>query len=602
YSTLALRCLHMRELAGAWIALFSMAVIGVANTSLPACTADAARYKPCELHFEWNPGELPAGQSPFHYEWLNVEFRGPDQTTYLIHPFWDGGNRLRARFTPDLAGVWHYRITSPVKRWEVRDATFTVADDSSPGWVSVANVRHWWTDNKQPHLWVSAEVPWLRLDQNAFQSFADARKADGFTHLRGVLLSGGVGGNGPLDANGNPNFAYFSKLDDRLLYANDRGFVLDLVLADENFVSTGVFDQWQLRDDLIKYVIARYSPLNVSWQGLKDFEDRVGNRALLKELAALLKKNDSFHHTMSTDARLTSSMLLRDGWENYIIEASPDPQLAAVERQFTAAPQVHIIQGVEPDAFRHELWLSTTNGEYPTMRYEASQNPANIAAMKTWITVMSGVRHWEFEPFYDVDGARAVGLDNVEYLLYAAKPGTVEIDFSEKHKYNPRWINPRTGEVTELKDVKQDTYSQTTPGPGDWILQVPRDGQKEHMLKSYKFESVPAPEQVPELNAKSIPFEIEAPSGHKLDGNAPVRYGAKITRANRSTRLMQYMWIGEVMADGEGPRVLALGASGNFEIPAKLIKKYPAILNLRLNAINANGKAYSLESAYQIEK
>jgi hypothetical protein len=236
------------------------------------------------------------------------------------------------------------------------------------------------------------------------------------------------------------------------------------------------------------------------------------------------------------------------------------------------------------------------------MRYEASQNPANIAAMKTWITVMSGVRHWEFEPFYDVDGARAVGLDNVEYLLYAAKPGTVEIDFSEKHKYNPRWINPRTGEVTELKDVKQDTYSQTTPGPGDWILQVPRDGQKEHMLKSYKFESVAAPEQVPELNAKSIPFEIEAPSGHKLTGKAPVPYSAKITRANRSTRLMQYMWIGEVMADGEGPRVLALGASGNFEIPAKLIKKYPAILNLRLNAINANGKAYSLESAYQIEK
>lgn len=598
----ALRCLHMRELAIAWIAIFSLATIGAADTSLPVCTAGAAQYKPCELRFEWNPGELPAGESAFHYEWLNIEFRGPDQTTYLIHPFWDGGNRLRARFAPNLAGIWHYRITSPIKRWEVRDATFSVAGGTNPGWVSVANVRHWWTNNRQPHLWVSAEVPWLQLDQAAFQAFADARKSDGFTHLRGVLLSGAAGANGPLDAKGNPNFAYFAKLDDRLLYANDRGFVLDLMLADESFISSGAFDQWQLRDDLIKYIAARYSPLDVSWQGFQDFEDRAGNRVLLKEIAGLLKNSDPFHHTMSTDARMTSSMLLRDGWENYIIEASPDPQLAAVERQFTAAPQVHVIQGVAPDAFRHELWQSTTNGEYPTMRYEASKNTANIAAMKTWIQVMSGVRHWEFEPFYDVDGARAVGLDNVEYLLYAARPGTVEIEFSEKHKYNPQWINPRTGETIALKDAKQDTYSQTTPGPGDWILEMPRDGQKEHMLKSYKFESVPAPEQVPELNAKSIPFKMEAPSGQTLDGNAPVPYSAKITRANRASRLMQYMWIGEVVADGEGPRVLALGASGDFKIPAKLIKKYPALLNLRLNAINANGKAYSLEGAYQITK
>ena len=213
-------------------------------------------------------------------------------------------------------------------------------------------------------------------------------------------------------------------------------------------------------------MISRYAPLNVTWEGIEHFEDRAGNRALLKEIAASLDKYDSFHHPRSTDARITSSVLLRDDWENFIIEGSPNPQLGAVERQFTAAPQVHVIQGIEPDAFRHELWLSTTNGEYPTMTYQAARNPANIEAMKVWIKVMADVRHWEFEPFFDVDGARAVGLDNVEYLLYAEKPGTVEISFSEKHKYNPRWINPRTGETIDLKDVKQDTYSETTPAGG----------------------------------------------------------------------------------------------------------------------------------------
>ena len=77
--------------------------------------------------------------------------------------------------------------------------------------------------------------------------------------------------------------------------------------------------------------------------------------------------------------------------------------------------------------------------------------------MRTWFKLMSDTRHWEFEPFFDVDGARAMGLDNVEYVLYAEQPGTVEISFSEERKYNPRWINPRTGEITDLKDVKQDT-------------------------------------------------------------------------------------------------------------------------------------------------
>jgi Domain of unknown function (DUF5060)/Protein of unknown function (DUF4038) len=592
----------MREMAGALMALLSIATVAARGASLPACDGGAVKGKPCELRFEWNAAELAAGKSPFHDEILNVEFRGPDQTTYLIRPFWDGGRMVRARFTPNLGGKWNYRVTSEIKRLEVREASFTAADNNSPGFVSVANVRHWWTADKQPHLWCSAEAPWLDLDDSGFKAFVDARKRDGFTHLRGVVLTRAAGA-GPLDGNGHPNFAYFTKLDDRLLYANDQGLVLDLILADSAFVQSGALDPWEQRDALIRYVISRYAVLNVSWQGFEHFEDRPGNRNLLKEMADLLKRYDQFHHAISTDAGMTSSVLLADGWENYIIEASPNPQLAAVDRQFTAEPQIHVIQSVEPDAFRRELWHSTTNGEYPTMRYQAAQNPSNIEAMKVWIKVMSDVRHWEFEPFFDVDGARAVGLNNVEYLLYADKPGTVEIDFSEKHKYNPRWINPRTGETIELKNAKQDSYSQTTPAEGgDWILQVPREGHKEGMLKSYKFESADAPVQEIELNPDKVPFEILQPQGEEIDSTKPIAYEIKMKRANRATRLMQYVWIGEVVADGEGPRVLALGGSGTCEFPPNLIKKRPAILNLRLNAINANGKAYSVEKAYQISK
>ena len=90
-------------------------------------------------------------------------------------------------------------------------------------------------------------------------------------------------------------------------------------------------------------------------------------------------------------------------------------------------------------------WTSTTNGEYPSLSYESLRNEANLRAVQTWFKVLSDTRHWELEPYFDVDGARAVGLEEVEYLAYAQTPGVVEITLP-KHKYNPVWVNPISGE------------------------------------------------------------------------------------------------------------------------------------------------------------
>lgn len=592
----------MRSFAVAFVALLAPAVPGYA-ASLPSCDAGAAKYSPCELRFEWNQGELPSGKSPFQNELLNVAFRGPDATTYLIRAFWDGGRTLRVRFTPNQAGTWTYRITSVLKRFDNRQSTFSVSDDSAPGFINVANVRHWRTDNKQPHLWMSAEAPWLDLDSGAFRKWVDARKSDGFTHVRGVLLTESSHAGKPFSSNFEPDTAYFSALDDRVLYANSAGLALDLVLADGSFLKTGATETPQTLEPLIRYLVARYGALNVCWQGIERFEDQPHARTLLDQIGSLLEKYDSFRHPRSTDARQTSSMLLRDGWENYIVEGSVNPQLGDVERQITAAPQVHVIQSIEPTAFRQELWRATTNGEYPTMRFEASSDDANIQAMRLWFKIMSNTRHWEFEPFFDIDGARCAGLDNVEYLLYAQRPGTVEITFPEKHKYDAHWINPASGETIELKDVKQDAFSEPTPGGNnDWLLQLERTGKKESMLKSYRFESVSAPIQEIELDPTKAPFEIVAPSGHEISVGTPAKYGVKITRANRATRSMEYLWTGEIVAEGEGPRVIALGASGSLDFPARLMKAKSALLNVTVSAINANGKAYSVSKVYQISQ
>ena len=567
--------------------------------ALPACSEGAKSFSPCELTFNWNNNELPASASPYRDDLLNVEFRSPSHTTYLVHAFWDGGSTLRVRFSPTEPGTWAYHVSSSIKRLDDKESTFSVADTSSPGFVSVANVRHWWTTNKQPHLWLAASVPFLQLDQPSMESWLDARKHDGFTHVRGTLLTL-TGSIKPLNADLEPNLPYFAALDQRILAANDRGFTLDLILADDQFIQAGFFATADRREPLVRYLAARYGSLNVTWQGIEHFEDVPHPRALLKDLNALLQKYDGYNHPRSTDARMTSSPFFGDGWMNYLIEACPSPELGAVEHQFTASPEIHIVGATDPDKFRHELWASTTSGEYPSVSYDALRNEANVKAVQIWVRVMRDTRHWELEPYFDVDGARAVGLEEVEYLAYAAQPGNVEITLP-KHKYNPVWVNPATGEEIPLKNYKGEVFSQPTPDNShDWVLQVAREGHKASMLRSYYFESQSPPIQEVETNPARIPFEITDPRGDSFNAAIPTPFGVKLTRANRASRFMQYVWWGEIAGGSEGPRVLGIGSSGTFSIPKYMLDQRPAPLSLRLQAINAYGKAYEVDKVYQL--
>ena len=71
-------------------------------------------------------------------------------------------------------------------------------------------------------------------------------------------------------------------------------------------------------------MVARYAAFNITWQGLGEFEDYADGRALLKELGLDLKKLDPYQHPRSSNAKITSSPLLADGWMDYVIEGSQD--------------------------------------------------------------------------------------------------------------------------------------------------------------------------------------------------------------------------------------------------------------------------------------
>ncbi len=588
------------QVLGRIVALsFVSAIFPAFAATLPACSNNAKTFLPCELTFSWQPAELPPNASPYKDELLNVEFRSPNHVTYLMHAFWPGGQSLKVRFSPTEAGQWTYRITSALKRFDNQEATFNVSDSGLPGFVGVANLRHWWTTNKQPHLWLAAAAPLLQLDQSGFENWLDARKHDGFTHIRATLLTLGASSK-PLTSGALPDMAYFDALDDRLLAADVRGFALDLLLAGDGFIHSGAFGSWEQRDALVRYLVARYGGLNVTWQGIEHYEDIPGGRALLKDLNASLQKYDSFRHPRSTDARTSSSPLVSDGWMNYMIEAVENPQFGAVEHQFTEQPEIHIINATDPESFRHQLWSSTTNGEYPSVSYESLRNEANVRAVQTWVKVVSDTRHWEFEPYFDVDGARAVGLAEIGYIAYAQNPGIVEINF-DRHKYTPIWINPATGEEIVEKNWRGEVFSRPTPDNShDWILDIEREGHKESMLRSVRFESIDPPVQEVETDTAKIPFDVVEPAGDQINTQQPVPFRIKLTRSNRASRTMQYIWWGEVVANGAGARLLGVGPNGTFAIPGDLIKEPGQTLSLRVQAINANGKAYEIDKVYQL--
>jgi hypothetical protein len=131
------------------------------------------------------------------------------------------------------------------------------------------------------------------------------------------------------------------------------------------------------------------------------------------------------------------------------------------------------------------------------------------------------------------------------------------------------------------------------------VLHVERQGKKEGM-RSYKFESRPVAVQEVEQNPQKVPFEVTEPAGDTLSMAQPPKYAVRVTRESPVTRKMMYLWTGDVAVDGQGSRVLGTGDSGVFTFPPGTATNFPAVLNVRINALNAKGKVYATYKVYQL--
>jgi hypothetical protein len=580
-------------------------------------------YSLCELVFELDAAEMQTHPSPYATVQLRAEFRSPRHRTFLMPAFWDGGNRMVIRFAPIDAGDWGFRVSGNLPRFEGKLGKFTAEPAAVPGFIKPANGYHWrYTENLQPHLWMGDTCYAVAfLDESLFREMVDARAAQKFTHMRGYAIGREDYRGATFRSPDEPITEFYRKLDTRAAYLNSKGIIFDIILGHDKNHLAELFPKPEQRERYLRYMVARYSAFNVTWQLVQEFEEYENGRALLNELGNTLKQLDPYGHPRTTHAVTTAAPLQADGWMDHILYQTSDDAIGAIEHQLTIAPAVNAEfayedsgaghthpHHVDSDTFRKRLWNSFMNGQYPTFGNTGSYGGRNLPveakylqspgarAMTVWYDFVATTRYWELQPFFDLDGGRAMALPGVEYIVYVEKPsGPIEVRV-ERQKYDVKWLNPVTGEVLPLENYKGERFTAEPPAlEGDWVLHISREGRKQGMLRSYKFESRPLMVQEVEVSPAKVPFEIAEPGTKEVRVSAPPMYSAKLTRQSRGNRTMLYLWTGNVPGAPEGYRVIGTGPEGTLRIPPALSRRAPANLHIKLYGMNANGKVFSLD-------
>ena len=575
--------------------LLFLAVLGIrAHAQCPPTPA----FSYCDVVLELDAAEAAAHPNPYVSVQIQAELRSPRHRTFLIPGFWDGGKRFIIRLTPVEAGEWVYRVTSNIVRFQGKEEKFQAIESDSAGFIRPANMHHWaFTESNKPHLWMGDTLlNFGTIDRAAFQTIVEARSKQKFNHMRGLVLT-----KAALSGPDAPNPEYFRTLDERVQFLNKNGLIADLVIGyDPKLLGT-----WQQRERWVRFVAGHFAPMNVTWQIAEEFERYANGRPIMKEMGLLLKRFDGYQHPRSTHTRGSSAALASDGWMTHVIQESPDANIGAVEHQLYPYPFVNTGLGVEENSadtgFTKRLWNATMNGQYPTFANKGVPDSPGAKAMAAWYEFIAGTRHWELEPYYDVDGARALALEGVEYIVYLEKPvAPIEV-LVEKHNYNVAWVNPANGERTVMKKFNAEKFVGEPPSRDhDWVLHLEREGRKAGMINSYKFESRTIEMQEIEQDPSKVPFAIGEPSVDTISLSKPQKFSIKLKRESRATRSMLYLWTGEVVPDGQGYRVVGTGSTGTLNIPANIAMHFPAVLNIRVSAINANGKAYTVDKVYQL--
>ncbi len=535
---------------------------------------DTLVYSVCDIVFDLDEAEAKAHPDPWKTVKITAEVKSPRFRTFLADAFWDGGRKMVVRVAPTDDGIWELKITSNLARFDKQTLKFNGLVSELTGFIHKANVHHWrYSGNQKAHLWLGIEIwDWASAAEESFETV----KAQKATHVRTLF-----------EPVWPPDPKRFEAFEKRVQKLNADGIIVDIVLAGPNGALVKALPDWATREKYFRYAMARLAPLNVTWELVQDWETYKDARALLKDLGLLVMKIDPYNHPRSAYPVGSTSAFVRDGWMTHILCNGEDPAAPAIEHQLYAMPIVTVGKKMSTKV----LWNAITAGSY-----------LGYGATRAMSEILEKTRYWELEPYFDVSNGRGLSLEGTDYLVYVERPGIVEVEV-EKHTYDAAWVDASTGERTPMKEYKGEHFIGEPPSKDrEWILHLSREGRKEGMLKSYKFESQPVLMQEFEVDPKRIPFTVDIKDNADLKADAPVPYTVTITKDSRATRFMQYLITADVPTELQGMRVITTKVKGPMVLPSGLATRFPAVLNVRVTGINSNGKVYFVDRIVRLVK
>ncbi len=617
-----------------------LAALAPAAAQVKVCES-AAVWEPCEISFELSEADAAAHPNPYVSIELRAEFRSPDRgRTRVVSGYWDGGRSMRFRFAPDFEGRWDFRILSNLTGVDGQTFSFQATPATGSGFIEVFNTRYFRHPGpNEGHFWMGdtsyrfATIPW-----ETFTKYVDARAAQKFNHMRGLLLGWEETAEKVLADPDRPLVEHFREVDRRIAYLNSRGMIHDVIFGgDQNQLAELLPDRKQ-RERYIRYICARYAAFNITWQGVQEYEEYPDGRKLLKELYDTVRKWDPYNHPRSTHSVDTSSMLIEDGWMTYIVQQNSTASLAAIDYQLHPMPVVNTEFGYEnsgagashdhhvsSDEFRKRMWRMAMRGHYVTfgntgtyggrkfdvdLQYVDSPGVRYVGVFHDFMTQ---TRYFDLQPYYRVVGGASLSLDytpflaeerkGVEFIVYCDEPGSVEL-LLPKDGYDVSWFNPLNGEwLDQKKKFKGERFQSATPDNSqDWVLYVRKEGKKESWNKKYYLEARGVKMKDVETSTNEVPYSIQFPDQPALTVGRSYDFNATVTKDTVAARRMLWLWNAEVAGSGKSRRILGTEQFGTFTIPAHLADVYPATLSVRLLGLDGAGRLFEAFRAYRLEK
>jgi hypothetical protein len=470
-------------------------LLAVAAAMAQTPCASTPVYEPCDIEFELNEAEAAQHPNPYVSVELRAEFRAPKGQTFRLPGFWDGGRKLRIRVSPLVEGQWDFRTTSNIQRFSGHTGSFTATAPRTSGFVAPFNVHHFrYSKPDTPHFWMGfACYNFAAMAMDEFRVLVDTRAGQRFNHMRGFILGDEAAAARAIPGPDQILPQHFQAVDERVRYLNEKGITYDVILAGKAGHLEKLLPNWRHRERYIRYLVARYAAMNITWLGVEEFETYKEGGVLLKQIGQLLQQLDPYRHPRSTHAAATSAPLAGDGWMNYRVYQAAEPSVYAVDHQLHGTPAVNLGPGgrafVDEEAFRRQIWNAAISGQHVCLPDVPAADP-RARLFAHLYNFFEKTRYWDLEPYFRVEGGRALALEETEYIVYQDKAAPIDL-IVHRAGYDVSWFHPATGEMIHEKDFKGERYT-ADGGPDrsrDWVLYVRREGRKQSMARSYKLES-----------------------------------------------------------------------------------------------------------------